>query len=106
MSAGAPYSYLASLTCSACGATWDAEAVHGLCPSCGLVLFATYDLDALRRDMPEPSFEHRTWDLWRYHELLPVRDPTKVRSLGEGATPLLTAPKSLTDALGLAAGAL
>ncbi|MGH2417969.1 MAG: threonine synthase, partial [Candidatus Limnocylindria bacterium] len=100
------YSYLSSLTCTACGATFDADAVQGLCPACGLVLFATYDLDALRRDMPQPSFADRPWDLWRYRELLPIRNPAHIRSLGEGATPLLEAPKRMADAIGLYAGHL
>jgi threonine synthase len=32
-------------------------------------------------------------DLWRYHELLPVRSPDNVVSLGEGMTPLLPMPR-------------
>jgi len=32
-------------------------------------------------------------DLWRYHELLPVRSPGNVVSLGEGMTPLLPMPR-------------
>ncbi|HEX5039617.1 MAG TPA: threonine synthase [Candidatus Limnocylindria bacterium] len=100
------HSYLAHLTCSACGATADADTAQGTCPACGLVLFATYDLEALRRDMPEPAFDPRPWDLWRYHELLPIRDPVHVHSLGEGATPLLQAPKRAADAVGLTSGAL
>jgi threonine synthase len=100
------FSYLESLKCSACGERCDADTVEGTCPACGLVLFATYDLDALGRDMPQPSFEHRPWDLWRYHELLPVRDPANVHGLGEGATPLLNVPKTVTDAVGLTAGEL
>jgi len=102
----ARYSYLTSLTCSACGETWDSDSVQGLCPACGLVLFATYDLDAVRRDMPQPTLEHRSWDLWRYHELLPVRDPTHVHCLGEGATPLLQVPQAMADTVGLTAGEL
>jgi threonine synthase len=31
-------------------------------------------------------------DLWRYHEVLPVRDPAHVTTLGEGMTPLLPLP--------------
>jgi threonine synthase len=31
--------------------------------------------------------------MWRYHEVLPVRDPSNVLSLGEGMTPLLDAPR-------------
>ena len=100
------YSYLASLRCTGCGESWDADAVHGTCPACGKVLFAAFDLDALRRDMPQPKFEGRPWDLWRYHEVLPVRDSAHARSLGEGATPLLNVPKALTDSIGLTAGEL
>ena len=32
-------------------------------------------------------------DLWRYHELLPVSDASRVVSLGEGMTPLLALPR-------------
>ncbi len=31
--------------------------------------------------------------MWRYHELLPIRDQAHVQSLGEGMTPLLAAPR-------------
>jgi threonine synthase len=39
------------------------------------------------------SFAGRTADLWRYRELLPVRDDAHVTTLGEGWTPLLPAPR-------------
>jgi len=97
----ARYSYLASLICTSCGETLEADAVHGLCPTCGLVLFATYDLASLHRDMPQPAFEGRPWSLWRYHEVLPIRDPAHVHGLGEGATPLLDVPRAVADAVGL-----
>jgi threonine synthase len=42
----------------------------------------------------------RPADLWRYHELLPVREAGHVVSLGEGMTPLLAVPR-LGEALGL-----
>ena len=32
-------------------------------------------------------------DLWRYHELLPVRSADNVVTLGEGMTPLLPLPR-------------
>ena len=56
--------------------------------------------------MPQPILIDRAWDLWRYHELLPVRDPTNALSLGEGCTPLLELPRLLADAAGLSAGEL
>jgi threonine synthase len=42
----------------------------------------------------------RPADLWRYHELLPVREAGHVVSLGEGMTPLLAMPR-LGKALGV-----
>jgi threonine synthase len=83
------FSYLADLECSSCARRFDPDAVQGLCPSCGLVLFARYDIPALRDAMPMPELAGRPWDLWRYHELLPVRDPSYALTRGEGATPLL-----------------
>jgi threonine synthase len=44
---------------------------------------------AVRRD----DLGARRPDLWRYHELLPVRRPENVVTLGEGMTPLLPAPR-------------
>jgi threonine synthase len=56
--------------------------------------------------VPQPDFDGRPWDLWRYRELLPIRDPTHARSLGEGATPLLTIGPDAARAAGLNRGEL
>ena len=82
-------SYLATLICTACGQEADTDLPQGICRACGKVLFATYDLASLKSAMPKPAFEGRSWDLWRYRELLPIRDAVYSKSLGEGATPLL-----------------
>src|SRR5438105_7903863 len=82
-------SYLRSLECTACGSEFDAGAVHGVCPACGKVLFARYDLAALKNAIVPEDLRRRSWDLWRYRELLPVRDAANVVTLGEGMTPLL-----------------
>ncbi len=83
-------SYLSHLECSACGRTLDADAVHSVCPACGRVLLARYDLAALRRAADRSVWERRTdASMWRFRELLPVRDPAHVLTLGEGGTPLL-----------------
>ena len=98
-------SYLSHLDCTACGDRVEADALHRTCPSCGKVLFARYDLAALRADMPAPDLEGRAWDLWRYRELLPIRDDRFARSLGEGGTPLL-ATESAAAGVGLERGEL
>ena len=67
-------SYLSGLVCTGCGATYDADQRHGVCPASGKVLFARYDLERLKSAMPRPAFAQRPSGLWRYREVLPVRD--------------------------------
>jgi threonine synthase len=50
-------------------------------------LLARYDLSKV--DIGSAEIARRAPDLWRYHELLPVRRPESVLTLGEGMTPLL-----------------
>jgi threonine synthase len=97
--------YLQRLVCTACGAAFAADDLHGLCPACGKVLFARYDLGGLRAAMPRPAFDGRSSDLWRYGELLPVRDDSRALSLGEGDTPLLSVPRAAAG-IGLGRGQL
>jgi threonine synthase len=98
-------SYLSHLECTACGDRSEADALNRTCSNCGKVLFARYDLAALRADMPAPDLEGRPWDLWRYRELLPIRDARFARTLGEGGTPLLSASRAAAPA-GLQQGEL
>ena len=85
-----PFSTLSHLECSRTGSRHDADVVQGT-SEVGAPLLARYDLDAVadfRADLA-----NRAPDLWRYHELLPVRDETHVVTLGEGMTPLLELPR-------------
>jgi threonine synthase len=92
-----PYSALSHLDCPRCAARHDADQLQGTC-SCGSPLLARYDL---RRVQVTPrDIADRPPDLWRYHELLPVREAGHVVSLGEGMTPLLALP-TLGQALGV-----
>lgn len=91
---------LTHLECSFCGETQPADQLITTCPSCGKVLVARYDLDAASRTMTPEAIRERAWDMWRYAEILPVLDPVNRVSLGEGATPLLDAPR-LGDEIGL-----
>src|SRR5205807_7207087 len=42
----------------------------------------------------------RRWDMWRYAELLPVKVPGNVVSLGEGLTPLVQPRQEVLKTLG------
>jgi len=86
-------STLVSLACSQCCQRLEADALWNTCPACGGVLLAQYDLDRARRSFRPEALRDRPWNLWRYAELLPVRDPAYRLTLGEGGTPLLAGPR-------------
>ena len=85
------HSHLTHLDCPRCGERHDADELRNLC-ACGSPLLARYDLDAVRRSVGPDTVAGRRADLWRYRELLPVRDERHVTTLGEGWTPLLSVP--------------
>lgn len=80
------------LECTGTGAHVESERLVGLSPA-GKPLFARYDLDAVRDGFTLQAVRARRADLWRYGEVLPVRDPSARICLGEGWTPLLDAPR-------------
>jgi threonine synthase len=89
-----PASQLSHLECTACGRREDADRLHTVCPACGKVLYARYDLAAARRALPRDALRDREATLWRYRELLPVRAAAAIVTLGEGMTPLLPVPRA------------
>ena len=88
------------LECSLTGERVESEQLVGLSPA-GKPLLARYDLASLRSAFTRDAVGPRRADLWRYAEVLPVRDPAARISLGEGWTPLLDAPRTAAR-LGLA----
>ncbi|MGY3896633.1 threonine synthase [Aeromonas enterica] len=86
-----PYSYLSHLRCSKTGEIHDADQPQQLSRA-EAPLLASYDLEALKQAWRPTDLLGRPASLWRYHELLPVRDPAQVVTLGEGFTPLLPLP--------------
>jgi threonine synthase len=85
-------SALSHLDCARCGTRHDADRVQGTC-SCGSPLLARYDLRQVASQVSPRDIAGRPPDLWRYHELLPVRQAGNVVSLGEPMTPLLPMPR-------------
>jgi threonine synthase len=80
------------LECALTGERAESEALQTLSPA-GKPYFARYDLEAVRDSFQPDDLTARRADLWRYAEVLPVRDPAARVCLGEGWTPLLDAPK-------------
>jgi threonine synthase len=90
------------LECASCHTEHEADKLQNLCAKCGKPLFARYDLIRISKILTKGALRTRNADLWRYRELLPVRDEENIVSLGEGWTPLLAAPR-LGDAVGMSA---
>jgi len=80
------------LVCSGCGRVWPTLPTTTFrCPNCQSEwLSARYDLAGLGPRLPD-LVAQRSKDLWRYQELLPLRDPENAVRLGEGGTPLIPA---------------
>jgi threonine synthase len=81
-------SFLAHLECGLCGERLEADRLWNLCPKCGKPLLARYDLEAAGAAVTPAAIAGREPTMWRYRELLPVRDDAFKLSLGEGFTPL------------------
>jgi threonine synthase len=77
---------IAYLECTKCGQQISAEQPRTLCPKDGGVLYARYDLAALKAKFTPESLNGRISSMWRYADVLPDAKPV---TLGEGFTPML-----------------
>src|SRR3954467_4614577 len=84
--------FVTHLECSLTGERYEADRLHGLSKA-GRPLLVRYDLDGIRRALPRETLASRPQTLWRYRELLPVRRPENVLSLGEVVTPIVSLPR-------------
>jgi threonine synthase len=92
--------FVTHLECAHCGQRYDHNQVQNLCTSCQRPLCVRYDLSALKEQFPKAALAGRPPTLWRYQELLPVREPENIVSLVETVTPILNA-KRLASHFGL-----
>ena len=80
------------LECTATGERFESEILQGLSPA-GAPLYPRYDLAALAGSWSRADLASRPPTLWRYREVLPVRDSECALTLGEGMTPLVRAER-------------
>ena len=89
--------FVAGLTCHLCGKAYRPEALW-VCTDCLGPLEVSYDYDAIRTVISRELIESRPPSLWRYRELLPVKEPQT--GFNSGFTPLVRATR-LARELGL-----
>jgi len=77
--------------CLDCGHRSSYSPKESICPHCGGGWReARYDYKTIGKKILE-ELPNRPFDIWRFHDLLPIQDPHPVISMGEGGTPLLKA---------------
>src|SRR5258707_9427317 len=77
---------LTHLECTRCGEHFPADRPQTVCPNDAGILYARYDLEAIKRTFSSARLAGRAPTMWRYDAVLPDADPV---SLGEGFTPML-----------------
>ncbi|HXI74960.1 MAG TPA: threonine synthase [Pyrinomonadaceae bacterium] len=97
MYASIAFMFLKRLECTACGLEHQWSCLQNLCRSCNKPLFAIIDLAAAGRTLTRETLLARERSLWRYREVLPLPSDVEPVSLGEGGTPLLSAPGFADD---------
>ena len=78
---------LHNLRCPVCQTEYDPSQINTVC-KCGKPLLATYDLDQIKVT-PEEVRARKERSMWKFSEVMPVKNPENIVSLGEGMTPLL-----------------
>ena len=90
-------SFLTNLECTYCRIELSADEPHRTCPECGKVLYPRYDLKAAGASLSRKDLRDRPANMWRYFEVMPVRDERNVVTLGEGFTPIFKANRLGAD---------
>src|SRR5512135_2191918 len=84
------------LECLRCGERIPFNRIVAACPKCKHdMLEVRYDYAALAAQLPA-LLSQRPFGMWRYRELLPLRNQANIVSMGEGGTPLIQANNMAT----------
>ncbi|MFC2084996.1 threonine synthase [Bacteroidota bacterium] len=86
-------SYLTHLECGYCEKEYDPDKIWNLCPECGKPLLARYDITKAKKGFLKTALVNKPDTLWRYKEILPVKNDKFILSMGEGFTPLIKAER-------------
>jgi len=90
---------LLDIFCPKCNTRYDSDSILTLC-NCGAPLLVDYDYNNAAAQLTPEALGQRPGTMWKYIEVLPVKQIENIVSMGEGATPLLHS-RSIGDSLGL-----
>ncbi|HEX9261355.1 MAG TPA: threonine synthase [Candidatus Bathyarchaeia archaeon] len=74
--------------CINCGTKYPVDEVVYFCRKCGDVLEIKLDFDIVKDLLEKSGWRKTPLSVWRYMDLMPIGDPTKIVTLNEGGTGL------------------
>ncbi len=86
--------------CINCGTRYPTDEVIYFCRKCGDILEIKFDYDLTRDVLKKSGWRKMPLSVWRYRDLMPINDASKIVSLNEGGTGLHKCNR-LGKALGL-----
>jgi len=69
---------LTHLECTRCREHYPADRPHTVCPKDAGILYARYDLAAIKKTFSSARLAGRAPTMWRYDAVLPAADPVTV----------------------------
>jgi len=72
--------------CINCGSTYGIDEVVYFCKKCGDLLEVQYDFSDVAKRLEQSAWQKLPISVWRYRDLLPISDSSKIVSLNEGGT--------------------
>jgi len=91
---------MAHQECINCGTKYPTDEILYFCRKCGDILEIKLDYDLTKDMLKKSGWKKTPLSVWRYRDLMPIADPTRIVTLGEGGTGLHQC-KRLGKALGL-----
>ena len=86
--------------CINCGTKYKLNDIIYFCRKCGDILEVKYDFEELKKKLEKSNWRSIPLSVWRYKDLMPIEDFSKIVSLNEGGTGLHSCHK-LGKQLGL-----
>jgi len=74
--------------CIKCGTRYPISEVIYFCRKCGDILEIKLDYDMTRDRLKTSDWKKAQLSVWRYRDLMPISDPTRIVTLNEGGTGL------------------
>jgi len=74
--------------CINCGTKYPIDEVVYFCRKCGDILEIKIDYDIVEDILKKSGWRKTPLSVWRYRDLMPISDPTKIVTLNEGGTGL------------------